>query len=66
MDNATASTVLAVLRPQTLAIERVPAIVDFNFLPDMGRMNLQCPWAESHGFSVGLNWVPDTSVSFRV
>ena len=34
-----ASTPLAVLGTQTPAVERVPAIVNFNFPPDMGRMN---------------------------
>ncbi len=29
---------LAVLAPQASPIQRVPAIEDFNFLPDMGRM----------------------------
>ena len=28
-------------------------VVDFQFLPDMGRMNGQWPWAESRGCSVG-------------
>jgi hypothetical protein len=39
MDNTAASTLLSVLRPQTPAIERMPAIVNFKFLPDMARMN---------------------------
>jgi hypothetical protein len=41
MDYAAAHALLAVLRPQAPAVERVPAIVNFNFLPDMGRMNRQ-------------------------
>jgi hypothetical protein len=38
MDNAAANPLLAVLRPQTAPVKRVPTIVNFNFLPDMGRM----------------------------
>jgi hypothetical protein len=40
MDNAAANPLLAVLRPQTAPIERVPTIMNFNFLPDMGRMTM--------------------------
>jgi len=36
-----ASTLLAVPHEQSTPVERVPAIVDFNFSPDMGRMNLR-------------------------
>lgn len=39
MQNAPTSTLFAVLRSKTPAIERMPAIANFNFLPDMGRMN---------------------------
>jgi hypothetical protein len=39
MKDPHASTPLAVLGTQTPAVERVPAIVNFNFPPDMGRMN---------------------------
>ena len=38
MQNAPPSTLFAVLRSKTPAIERMPAIANFNFLPDMGRM----------------------------
>jgi len=38
MQNAAAGTLFAVLRSKTPAMERVPTIVNFNFLPDMGRM----------------------------
>jgi uncharacterized membrane protein YhdT len=41
MNYTAAWALLAVLRPQAPAIERVPAIVNFNFVPDMGRMNWQ-------------------------
>jgi hypothetical protein len=29
----------------------VPAIMDLDVLPDMGRMTGRLPWAESHGCS---------------
>jgi hypothetical protein len=38
MDDATAGALLAVMRPNSSTVERMPAIVNFNFLPDMGRM----------------------------
>jgi hypothetical protein len=31
-------TLLAVLAPDATSIQRVPAVEDLNFLPDMGRM----------------------------
>jgi hypothetical protein len=40
MDNAAANPLFAVLRPQTAPVKRVPTIVNFNFLPDMGRMSM--------------------------
>jgi hypothetical protein len=40
MDNADTAALLAVLRPQTAPVKRVPTIVNFNFLPDMGRMSV--------------------------
>lgn len=46
MDNATASALLTVLHAQTPTVERVPAIVNLDFLPDMGRMNLRWPWED--------------------
>lgn len=38
MDNAPASALLAVMRSYAPTVERMPAIVNFNFSPDMGRM----------------------------
>lgn len=46
MDNATANALLTVLHAQATAIEWVPAIVNLDFLPDMGRMNLRWLWEE--------------------
>jgi hypothetical protein len=38
VDNPAARTLFAVLHTQSLTIERVPTIVNINFLLDMGRM----------------------------
>ena len=38
VDDITAGSSLAVLLPKPAPIQRVPAIEDFDFLPDMGRM----------------------------
>jgi hypothetical protein len=38
MNNAPGRALLAVMRMYTSAMKRMPAIVNFNFLPDMGRM----------------------------
>lgn len=44
---------LAVLPPDATPVEGMPAIEDFNFLPDMGRMTRRLPWAEGTGCSLG-------------
>jgi hypothetical protein len=38
MDDAAAGALLAVMRTNSSAVERMPAVVNLNFLPDMGRM----------------------------
>lgn len=38
VDDAAANALLAVVGPDTLAVERMPTVVNFNFPPDMGRM----------------------------
>ncbi len=38
VDDTAASALLAVVSPDTLAVERMPRVVNFNFPPDMGRM----------------------------
>jgi hypothetical protein len=38
---------LAALAPDTTPVERVPAIVGLDLLPDMGRMAGRSPWAAS-------------------
>jgi hypothetical protein len=39
MDHVAGGALLRVSHWQQAAVEWVPAIVNFNFLPDMGRMN---------------------------
>jgi hypothetical protein len=39
MDDPAASALFTVLHPQSSTVKRVPTIVNFNFVPDMGRMN---------------------------
>jgi hypothetical protein len=39
VNNPAVGALLTVLASNTATIERMPAIMDFNFLPDMGRMN---------------------------
>jgi hypothetical protein len=38
VDDASASALLAIVSSDTSTVERMPAIVNFNFPPDMGRM----------------------------
>jgi hypothetical protein len=38
-------SLFTVLRPKSPPKERMPAIVDFSFLPDMGRMAVRWWWA---------------------
>ena len=39
VDSPAARTLFNVLHPQSSAVERVPTIVNINFLADMGRMD---------------------------
>jgi hypothetical protein len=38
VDNLTAAAALRILAPNAPSVERMPAVADFNFLPEMGRM----------------------------
>jgi len=38
VDDASASPLLAIVSSDTLAVEGMPRIVNYNFPPDMGRM----------------------------
>jgi len=51
VNNGSGSALLATLAPDAATIEGVPAIMDLDLLPDMGRMTARLPWAESHGYS---------------
>jgi hypothetical protein len=39
MDDPAINAILTALHPQSPTVKRVPTIVNFNFMPDMGRMN---------------------------
>jgi hypothetical protein len=47
---------LAVLAPDATSIQRVPAIEDLNFLPDMGRMIQRLLWDGAIGSSSAASW----------
>ncbi|MGZ7551339.1 hypothetical protein ACXVSG_14030 [Pseudomonas aeruginosa] len=49
VNDLTVGTLLAVLPPDATAVERVPAIENFDFLPDMGRMTRRLPLAATTG-----------------
>ncbi|QFZ81915.1 hypothetical protein GFK26_03620 [Variovorax paradoxus] len=55
VNDLTVGALLAVLPPDATAVERVPAIEDFDFLPDMGRMTRRLRWAARHGCSWAVN-----------
>ena len=41
VNDLAAATSLAILPTQTATIQRMPWVMDLNFLPDMGRMTMQ-------------------------
>ena len=51
MNNFAAGTPLDILSSNPPSIQRVPAVINLNLLPDMGRMTVRLPWAENHGCS---------------
>ncbi len=51
VNDLTVGALLAVVPPDATPIEWMPAIEDFNFLPDMGRMTRRLRWAGGHGSS---------------
>ena len=53
VDEFTGCAALAIHAAQSSAVQRVPTVEDLNFLPDMGRMNRNWPWAEATGCSPG-------------
>ncbi|MBS0449568.1 MAG: hypothetical protein JSR59_26970 [Proteobacteria bacterium] len=56
MNDLTRRSVLAVLPAHPAAVQRVPAVKDLDFLPDMGRMTARWPWDAGHGCSSAANW----------
>jgi hypothetical protein len=51
VDELARCTPLALNATRTLPKERMPAIVDHDILPDMGRMTARLLWDASHGSS---------------
>ena len=51
VDDLAVGALLAVLTPDATAIQRMPAVEDFNFLPDMGRMTQRLPSDAATGCS---------------
>jgi hypothetical protein len=51
VNNRSGYALLATLAPDAAAVEGVPAILDLDVLPDMGRMTGRLRWAENHGCS---------------
>jgi hypothetical protein len=47
-----ASALLAVEPPDRAAVQRMPPVVDCDFLPDMGRMSGDWPWGARTGCSL--------------
>jgi hypothetical protein len=43
VNNLAAGTLLAILPMQAATIQRMPWVMDFDFLPDMGRMTMRLP-----------------------
>lgn len=56
VDDLAVGSLLAVLAPDATAIQRMPAVEDFNFLPDMGRMTQRLRWDAGHGCSWAVKW----------
>ncbi|AOJ73459.1 hypothetical protein WS83_14965 [Burkholderia sp. MSMB2042] len=52
MHHAAAAAILYVSNLDAATIQRMPTIMDFNFLPDMGRMNASLRLAARTGCSL--------------
>ena len=51
VDTLAAGAPLDILPSNPATIQRMPAVLDFNFLPDMGRMTVRLPSGAAHGYS---------------
>jgi hypothetical protein len=56
VNNLPVGSLLAVLTPHPAAVEGMPAVEDFNFLPDMGGMTRRLLSAERDGYSRAVSW----------
>jgi len=55
VNNLTVRSAFAVLASHAASVQRVPAVEDFDFLPDMGRMTLQSLLVGKTGYLSGPN-----------
>jgi hypothetical protein len=51
VNNLATGALFDILAPNATTIECVPAILDLDLLPDMGRMTGQLPWEDATGSS---------------
>ena len=51
MNNLAAGTLLAILPTKTATIQRMPWVMDLDFLPDMGRMTMRLSLARNYLFA---------------
>jgi hypothetical protein len=51
MNDIAAGAPLDILAAKAAPIECVPAVMDLDLLPDMGRMTGRLPWGAGHGYS---------------
>ena len=56
VDDLTVGPLLAVLPLQSATVERVPTVVDLDFLPDMRRMTWRLPLVAATGSSLEASW----------
>jgi hypothetical protein len=55
---------LALNTTHALPIQRMPPIMDYDFLPDMGRMTARLPSEENHGSSLAPSVAPTAPPSW--
>ncbi len=54
IDKAASDALFAAMAPDTMPIKGVPAIMDLDLLPDMGRMTGRLPWGARTGLSLAM------------
>jgi hypothetical protein len=51
MNNLAAAAPRDIVSSNPPPIQRMPAVMNLNLLPDMGRMTVRSPWDAEHGYS---------------